>query len=315
MSFLNNPENNAIKVTVLVIIIAIAGYFVYSAVHQNALEGQGRVASSISSLGGTGVAMSSGTGSTGSLATAAGTTGKGATTGTSVTASGTSGSGAGTTGTATTGTQGTGTVGRGTTTKGTTGSDVPCQSGGTVLLAAAAGAPASPTTIVTATGGVTNGDWANITVTNPSACPVQLSKVQFYLHTNDTASWPPIQNIHLMDTTTGLQFGPALHPETSGGIPSLLPMTFAISPLMAAMPVTIAPGATHAFSVISDSRNVQQWADAAGTDHVSFKLQLWELYSKNTASGIPSDQTFSAPSTTGGMGTIPSIISALVTVM
>ena len=43
MSFFNNPENNSIKVIILVVLVAIAGYFVYKNMQSSSLGGQGRV--------------------------------------------------------------------------------------------------------------------------------------------------------------------------------------------------------------------------------------------------------------------------------
>ena len=43
MSFWNNPENNSLKVILLVIVVAIAGFFVYKNIQGGALDGAGRV--------------------------------------------------------------------------------------------------------------------------------------------------------------------------------------------------------------------------------------------------------------------------------
>ncbi len=43
MSFFNNPENNSVKVLLIIILIAIAGLFVFDYMHTNALENAGRV--------------------------------------------------------------------------------------------------------------------------------------------------------------------------------------------------------------------------------------------------------------------------------
>lgn len=43
MNFWNNPENNSIKITVLVIVIVIAGFFIYQHFHGDALSGTGKV--------------------------------------------------------------------------------------------------------------------------------------------------------------------------------------------------------------------------------------------------------------------------------
>jgi hypothetical protein len=45
MSFWNNPENNAVKTLFYVLLVAIAGYFAYTYVHNNALENTGAVGS------------------------------------------------------------------------------------------------------------------------------------------------------------------------------------------------------------------------------------------------------------------------------
>ena len=38
MSFWNEPENNGIKALILMALAAVAGYFIYYAVHKNALR-------------------------------------------------------------------------------------------------------------------------------------------------------------------------------------------------------------------------------------------------------------------------------------
>ena len=43
MSFWNNPENNSLKVILLVIVLGIAGYFVYTYMQNNSLSGRGAV--------------------------------------------------------------------------------------------------------------------------------------------------------------------------------------------------------------------------------------------------------------------------------
>lgn len=43
MSFWNNQENNAIKVVIIVLFLAGAGYFVYNGVHENSLDNVGQI--------------------------------------------------------------------------------------------------------------------------------------------------------------------------------------------------------------------------------------------------------------------------------
>lgn len=45
MSFWNNPENNSYKAILIVAVVAVLGYFVYTYMNANSLGGQGRVIS------------------------------------------------------------------------------------------------------------------------------------------------------------------------------------------------------------------------------------------------------------------------------
>jgi len=257
MSFLNNPENNSVKVIVLIIIIAIAGYFVYNQMHTSSLENVGKVIS------------------TGSGSVPTGTT-------------------------ATPGVPGAGNPGAGTGKGGTGGVDPVCNTGttGSVLLSAAATAGPSPTSVTTSTGGVVGGHWLNFSLTNPSNCPIKVTKMQFNLMTNFVTSWPVIQNISVVDTTTSLMFGSALHPELTPT--PLSPMTFTSVP-----GVIIAPGTTENFSLISDSRNVPDHTTAGAPTR--FRLQLVEFLGTNTLSGFVNDQQYA-------LRTIPLLITPIIPV-
>ena len=43
MSFWNNPENNSLKTIIIVVVIAVLGYFVYTYMQKDSLSGEGRV--------------------------------------------------------------------------------------------------------------------------------------------------------------------------------------------------------------------------------------------------------------------------------
>ncbi len=92
--------------------------------------------------------------------------------------------------------------------KGGGGGDYSCDSVLPVVLTSALGAPTTPTSVTTATGGVIGGQWLNFTLTNPSNCPVDVSKVELNFSTNDLDNWPPVQNVTL--SHSGVQLGAAL---------------------------------------------------------------------------------------------------------
>ena len=88
------------------------------------------------------------------------------------------------------------------------GGDYACDSVAPVVLAAALGAPTTPTSVTTVSGGVRGGQWLNFTLTNPSDCPVDVSKVEVNFATNDMENWPPVQNVTL--SHLGVQLGASL---------------------------------------------------------------------------------------------------------
>ena len=52
MSFWNNPENNGVKTILIVIVVIVAGFFVYKYVHTNSLQSTGQVINTSSVAGG-----------------------------------------------------------------------------------------------------------------------------------------------------------------------------------------------------------------------------------------------------------------------
>lgn len=98
--------------------------------------------------------------------------------------------------------------GGGTGKGGGAGGDYACDAVAPVVLATALGAPTTPTSVTTASGGVRGGQWLNFTLTNPSDCPVDVSQVEVSFATNDMENWPPVQNVTL--SHLGVQLGAAL---------------------------------------------------------------------------------------------------------
>lgn len=298
-SWWKGPEYNGVKMLIVVVFAIGAGYFIYNGIQQNALENTGKIirnGTNVSSSSGVlDVSMGlTGTG-TGAGTSGAGTTGTGSGAGTTGTGAGTTGTGTGTT---TTGTGSTGLNAGGTTKGGTTGIDPVCDRTSTapIVLTVTSSGPTTPTSVVTSTGGVTGGQWLNFSLTNPDQCPVKLTKMQFKLTTNLTGSWPAIQNISVIDTTTGLQFGPTLHPELTPT--PLAPMTF-----IDTTGIVIYPFATESFTLTSDSKNVPSENAATGIQ-TRFRLQLTEFLSTNTITSVISNQTFPA--------TIPPFITPII---
>ena len=203
MSFLNNPENNPVKVIILLIIIAACGYFVYNQMHSNALSNLGQVRPNSgrrlptpTRLTGTGTGVGTGTGT--------GTTGTGTGTGTTTTPGTTAGLNA------------SGTTKGGTT---TADPDPSCDTGTPIdLTATLVGAPI-PTSVTTASGGVSNGQWLRFRLTNPTPCPTDVSRVVVDLGTNELTQWPPVQNIKLM---TGMVQRGALFNNTTPSSPTYI---------------------------------------------------------------------------------------------
>lgn len=66
MSFWNNPENNSLKVIIIVVVLALAGFFSYKYMHQNALSEKGTV---IDMSTGTGPSFTFSSNTTGSTCT------------------------------------------------------------------------------------------------------------------------------------------------------------------------------------------------------------------------------------------------------
>ncbi len=270
----SGPEYNGIKAIILIVVIALAGYFVYNTMHQNSLENAGRVATDT-------------TGTTGGSGTTGGTSGR------------KPGGNPGTTGTGT-----------------TTGRGFCGDPGIAIALTTTLGGGPTPTSVTTATGGVTYpgvgissatapGQWLNFRLMNPGTCAVDVTKVTVELQTNDLTSWPPIQYVQLTH-----------NPLVMGTVPTVAVGTTIVRPVVTATstiagtstlvfsfpgtPVTIAPGAIEAFHVVSNSKNVSN-TDPAGVVPlpIYFKLQLMEFLS--TSAGTPTDQSVST-------GTIPATI-------
>ena len=179
-----------------------------------------------------------------------------------------------------------------------------------ITLSSALTGTLSPTYVVTSTGGVGAGNWMDVMLTNPGTCPVTVSKMEFALGTNELSSWAPVQNVKLMHA--GTQLGNMLHRYDGAGPagtamfagPGTLSFLFT-----GTSAVTILPGASKVFKLISDSRNVPSEGSLVtsstgstsivGTPYY-FTFQLTEFLGTSSL-GVINDQTVTA-------GSIPSTI-------
>jgi hypothetical protein len=166
-----------------------------------------------------------------------------------------------------------------------------------------------PTSVTTSVGGVAKGRWITIRVTNPLDCPVQVSNMEFELTSNYHTLPSPIQNLELVHVTTASGSGTRLNGMRQvPGTPALPDMPIALvpstGPSASKLPfvfsfpgtssVTIGPGGTAAFRLVSDSQNVD-----TGTGTKNFSLQMTRMVSSN--SYLTSDQRVST-------GTLPATI-------
>lgn len=246
MSFFNDPKNNGIKVLMIVIVLAIAAFFVYTYMHDNALLGTGQVAS-LNGRGGTGASLN-GTGSTG---------------GTSATTT-TGGTNPGTTGT--------------TTSKGsTTGvTDPRCDQSTVVRLVPSYVAGSSVSSIPLNPGtGASNNDVAigTFRLNNPGDCPMKVTMIKFVAHPSMVPSptYSMLQNIRLVEASTGAAFGSALPFTTPIDMVGNLPFTSTTG-------VIIAPHTSADFNLITDGRNVPPPA--------RFRIQMTAFNAINTVTSL-----------------------------
>lgn len=241
-SWWKGPEYNGIKVIVVVLVVALAGYFAYNGIQSDSL------------------------GNTAQL-------GKGKNPG----------------------------GGRGS---------IPCVDGmGSYALTVAKVGTSIPTSVTTSVGGVAKGRWIAIRVTNPLDCPVQVSNMEFELTSNYYTLPSPIQNLELVHGsavvgsstrldgmrqvpgTPILPDMPIILVPSTGPSASKLPFVFSFPGTSS---VTIGPGGTAVFRLISDSQNVD-----TGSGTKNFALQMTRMVSSNIY--LTSDQRVST-------GTLPATI-------
>lgn len=205
--------------------------------------------------------------------------------------------------------------------KGTGRGSIPCIDGmGTYGLNVTKIGGSMPTSVTTSTGGVIKGRWLTMQVKNPLDCPVQVSKMEFELTSNYFTPPSPIQNLELVHVVPGSSASSGFGTRLDGlrqvaGTPVLPDMPIILVPSVGpsagklqfsfsfpgAASVTIAPGGSEIFRLISDSQNVE-----TGSGTKNFKLQMTEMFSSNTFT--TSDQRVST-------GTLPaSIITALINI-
>lgn len=240
-SWWKGPEYNGIKVIVIVLVVALAGYFAYNGVQSDSL------------------------GNTAQLGKGKNPGGKGS---------------------------------------------ILCVDGmGSYALTVAKVGTSIPTSVTTSVGGVAKGRWITIRVTNPLDCPVQVSNMEFELTSNYYTLPSPIQNLELVHVTTSSGAGtrlngmrqvpgtpllpdmPTVLVPSTGPSASKLPFIFSFPGTSS---VTIGPGGTAVFRLISDSQNVD-----TGSGTKNFALQMTRMVSSNIY--LTSDQRVST-------GTLPATI-------
>lgn len=187
----------------------------------------------------------------------------------------------------------------------------------------------SPMTIVsTAASTAVNIPWMTFRLSNPSDCPVDVSRMSFLLTTNEVTSWPPVQNLKLVNVVPSGSGPVAVQldgmKEVAGGVlpdEPIIPVPVgSVTPSGAgsstltfvynfpgASSVRIAPRSTAVFRLIGNSQNIP--ANMYGYDgtpgsgnEVFFKLQLVEFTGTPALGGSPLSQTVAA-------GTIPATIT------
>lgn len=240
MSFWNNHEYDGFKMILIAVLVTGVGLFVFNQMKIKPLENSGRVITA-SKVGGTpGGSASGGSGGSGTGGNPGGGTGKG-------------GSGN-------------------------------CDQSIVVTLAPSyvTGSAATSISLNPATSGIpnTNVNLGTFRLTNSTPCPMNLTQMKFVSHPSTVPSptYSMIQNINLIESSTGLPFGvmlPFTSPVDSVGV---LPFTSTSGAIVPAF-------GTADFTIFADGRNVP-------TGRIA--VQLTEFTATNTITGMPNHEVYPA---------------------